>query len=128
MPQREFGHSPGQKKPVTDARLITPLPSNRDWLMGSVQGSKNQQMVMEAEQLRGDRQSLLTSQSIDDSVHVSPKRPLGDLVNSSGTASFHTRPDERLVASTISKVGSGDLTEKDKNEIRKIKKSVIKNE
>ena len=43
MPQREFGHSPGQKKPVADARLITPLQSDRDWFeMGNVQGSKNQ--------------------------------------------------------------------------------------
>ena len=43
MPQREFGHSPGQKKPVTDASLITPLQSDRDWFeMGSVQSPANQ--------------------------------------------------------------------------------------
>ena len=43
MPQREFGHSPGQKNPVADPRLITPLQSDRDdWFVGSVQSPTDQ--------------------------------------------------------------------------------------
>ena len=43
MPQREFGHSPGQKNPVADPNLITPLQSDRDdWFVGSVQSPADQ--------------------------------------------------------------------------------------
>ena len=90
--------------------MINPPSPNREVTQRSVQSSKNQKLVM-AGSRDDDQQGPPTSRSRDDLVH--PTRPLGILVENSGSASVHTRSDERLMAPTISKAGQDHLTERE---------------
>ena len=110
MAPRDLISPQSQKQSVTDRTLITPPSPNREVTQRSVQSSKNQKLVM-AGSRDDDQQGPPTSRSRDDLVH--PTRPLGILVENSGSASVHTRSDERLMAPTISKAGQDHLTERE---------------